>query len=89
MHRNYVGAIERGEINPTFQTLLAVAAGLGLPLSEIVAAARIETVEQLAGVVIERLVREHFDALLHRLVWRVWRLEEQLRSDGTDAGARQ
>ena len=37
LHRNYVGAIERGEINPTFKTLLTVAAGLSLPLSEVVA----------------------------------------------------
>ncbi len=36
LHRNYVGAIERGEINPTFKTLLTVAAGLSLPLSEVV-----------------------------------------------------
>jgi transcriptional regulator with XRE-family HTH domain len=37
LHRNYVGAIERGEINPTFKTLLAVAGGLALPLSEVIA----------------------------------------------------
>jgi transcriptional regulator with XRE-family HTH domain len=37
LHRNYVGAIERGEINPTFKTLLSVADGLALPLSELVA----------------------------------------------------
>lgn len=36
LHRNYVGAIERGEINPTFRTLLAVAGGLTLPLSALV-----------------------------------------------------
>lgn len=36
LHRNYVGAIERGEINPTFRTLLALARGLALPLSELV-----------------------------------------------------
>ena len=28
LHRNYVGAVERGEVNPTFKTLLAVAGGL-------------------------------------------------------------
>lgn len=32
MHRNYVGAIERGEINPTYDTLLRLTAGLGVPL---------------------------------------------------------
>jgi len=33
LHRNYVGAVERGEINPTFKTLLAVTHGLALPLT--------------------------------------------------------
>jgi transcriptional regulator with XRE-family HTH domain len=33
LHRNYIGAIERGEINPTFRTLLALTGGLALPLS--------------------------------------------------------
>jgi len=37
LHRNYVGALERGEVNPTFKTLLAVAGGLDVPLSELVA----------------------------------------------------
>ncbi|ADB48543.1 helix-turn-helix transcriptional regulator [Conexibacter woesei] len=36
LHRNYVGAIERGEINPTFKTLLSLVRGLDLPLSELV-----------------------------------------------------
>ncbi|MGN6190270.1 MAG: helix-turn-helix domain-containing protein [Conexibacter sp.] len=36
LHRNYVGAIERGEINPTFRTLLGLTTGLALPLSELV-----------------------------------------------------
>lgn len=35
LHRNYVGAVERGEINPTFRTLLALMRGLDLPLSEL------------------------------------------------------
>jgi transcriptional regulator with XRE-family HTH domain len=35
LHRNYVGAIERGEINPTFRILLALSRGLALPLSEV------------------------------------------------------
>jgi transcriptional regulator with XRE-family HTH domain len=38
-HRNYVGAIERGEINPTFRILLDLARGFDLPLSELVARA--------------------------------------------------
>jgi transcriptional regulator with XRE-family HTH domain len=36
LHRNYVGAIERGEINPTFRVLRGLARGLQLPLSELV-----------------------------------------------------
>lgn len=35
LHRNYVGAIERGEINPTFAVLLRLTGGLGMPLSAI------------------------------------------------------
>jgi transcriptional regulator with XRE-family HTH domain len=38
LHRNYVGAIERGEINPTFHTLTKLACGLDVPLSDIVRA---------------------------------------------------
>jgi ribosome-binding protein aMBF1 (putative translation factor) len=37
LHRNYVGAIERGEINPTLRVLLKLARGLGIPLSELLA----------------------------------------------------
>jgi transcriptional regulator with XRE-family HTH domain len=37
LHRNYVGAIERGEINPTFRVLRKLSNGLDLPLSEIFA----------------------------------------------------
>jgi transcriptional regulator with XRE-family HTH domain len=36
LHRNYVGAIERGEINATFRTLLKTRSGLRVPLSELV-----------------------------------------------------
>lgn len=36
LHRNYVGAIERGEINPTFRVLLKLEDGLRLPLAELV-----------------------------------------------------
>jgi len=35
----YLGNIERGEVNPTLLTQLKVAAGIGVPLDEIVAAA--------------------------------------------------
>ena len=37
LHRNYVGAIERGEINPTFRILLRLQVGLTIPLSELFA----------------------------------------------------
>lgn len=37
LHRNYVGALERGENNPTFTTLMRVSHGLGLALSAVVA----------------------------------------------------
>jgi transcriptional regulator with XRE-family HTH domain len=36
LHRNYVGAIERGEINPTFRTLLSLAGGLDVELSSLI-----------------------------------------------------
>ncbi len=36
LHRNYVGAVERGEINPTFRVLRKFARGLQMPLSELV-----------------------------------------------------
>lgn len=35
LHRNYVGAIERGEINPTFRVLMKLSHGLDFELSEI------------------------------------------------------
>jgi transcriptional regulator with XRE-family HTH domain len=43
LHRNYIGAIERGEINPTFRVLLKLERGLQMPLSEL-----IEKYEELA-----------------------------------------
>jgi len=36
LHRNYVGAIERGEINPTFTTLMRLARGFEITLSELI-----------------------------------------------------
>jgi transcriptional regulator with XRE-family HTH domain len=35
LHRNYVGAIERGEINPSFRTLIRLTAGLRIKLSDL------------------------------------------------------
>ena len=36
LHRNYIGAIERGEINPSFRTMLRLTRGLDMPLSRLV-----------------------------------------------------
>jgi transcriptional regulator with XRE-family HTH domain len=36
LHRNYVGAIERGETNPTFKALLKLSTGLTVPLSDVI-----------------------------------------------------
>jgi transcriptional regulator with XRE-family HTH domain len=36
LHRNYVGALERGEINPTFKTLRTLAGGLDVELSSLI-----------------------------------------------------
>lgn len=36
LHRNYIGAIERGEINPTFRVLLKLQRGLEEPLSRLI-----------------------------------------------------
>lgn len=35
LHRNYVGAVERGEINPTLKTMLRLCHGLALQASEL------------------------------------------------------
>jgi transcriptional regulator with XRE-family HTH domain len=39
LHRNYVGLVERGERNVTVDALARIAAGLGVPLSRLVAEA--------------------------------------------------
>ncbi len=36
LHRNYIGALERGEINPTFSTLMRLCRGLPIALSELI-----------------------------------------------------
>lgn len=36
LHRNYVGAVERGEINATFRTLLRLTVGLRVRLSDLI-----------------------------------------------------
>lgn len=46
IHRNYVGSVERGELNPTYGVLLRLSRGLASPLSELIALAEeIECVE--------------------------------------------
>jgi transcriptional regulator with XRE-family HTH domain len=37
LHRNYVGGIERGELNISFRILFNLAHGLTVPLSELIA----------------------------------------------------
>lgn len=37
LHRNYVGAVERGEVNATFRIQIQLAHGLQLPISELIA----------------------------------------------------
>lgn len=39
LHRNYVGAIERAEVNPTLLTIARVSAGLGMPMAALMAQA--------------------------------------------------
>lgn len=45
LHRNYVGAIERGEINPTYDTLLRLCEGLEFPLHKLVEEATVSAGE--------------------------------------------
>lgn len=35
IHRNYVGAVERGEINPTMRVVMRLCHGLDVPLAEL------------------------------------------------------
>lgn len=60
LHRNYVGAVERGEINPTFFTLLRLTDGLDVSLAELAevfeAQRAWEPSAPQAGAVLPRLV---------------------------------
>ncbi|ADB51243.1 hypothetical protein Cwoe_2824 [Conexibacter woesei DSM 14684] len=47
LHHNYVGAIERGEINPTIDKL---AVGLDMPLSELAVIYERNVAEDASGV---------------------------------------
>lgn len=46
MHRNYVGAIERGEINPSFALLMRLCSGLELPVSELTRRCEAEVIQR-------------------------------------------
>lgn len=35
LHRNYVGRVERGELSPTFEPLVAIAAALDIGIDEL------------------------------------------------------
>ncbi len=48
LHRSYIGAIERGQINPTFRVLLKLERGLDMPLSELIAKYEELAVSELA-----------------------------------------
>ena len=48
MHRNYVGSVERGEQNPTLQTVYRLADGLQLAPSELLALAEQDPVKPKA-----------------------------------------
>lgn len=37
LHRNYVGGVERGELNPSLASILKLAAAFGIAASELVA----------------------------------------------------
>lgn len=39
LHPNYIGAVERGELNISLQNLLRIADALGMPLSRLIAEA--------------------------------------------------
>jgi transcriptional regulator with XRE-family HTH domain len=40
IHHNYIGALERGEVNPTYGTLVRLARGLRMPLDRLIATAQ-------------------------------------------------
>ena len=47
LHRNYVGGVERGELNPTLRTIRKLASAFGVTSSELVACA--EKIEAAAS----------------------------------------
>jgi transcriptional regulator with XRE-family HTH domain len=49
LHRNYVGAVERGELNPTYGVLLRLCSGLAVALSELAEHAERRALDAAAG----------------------------------------
>ena len=49
LHRNYIGGVERGELNPTLRTFRRIAAGLGISASALVARAELIVAEASGG----------------------------------------
>lgn len=41
MHRNYIGALERGEVNPTYMTLLRISQSLDMPVVDLIGRAQV------------------------------------------------
>ena len=52
LHRNYIGGVERGELNPTFDSLLRLAAGVGVRVSDLALAAE-RLAEERGGAAID------------------------------------
>jgi transcriptional regulator with XRE-family HTH domain len=59
LHRNYVGGIERGELNITFRVLLKLEQGLAMPLSELIGIYERNRIAQADVIPPGRPAREH------------------------------